>query len=309
MSEFNPGELTSSGFKSIPDSFDDDHEELERPAVARRPGREGLPSSYRMRADEHYVDQLTSRRLDRRSEAPLPPPPAPDVIPELEALAPAPAAPRVKPDLLSHLSEAVAIIENTSALLAVEASPLTRRVSADLIRAQAWRASWMLQATRVVDQSHRVYPKSRQLGVLFAQIRERFAAECRLTGVGLRLHTSDWTTAVVVDEALIVAGVSGAVLATLALIGEAEGVTIRITAVASGGDLRTIEIAQDEVPVPADLTATFFDADFDARPGGWSASLAAATARAAAQQSGGDAVFVRGDRAGCSIRLNLNRPV
>ncbi|HET9372062.1 MAG TPA: hypothetical protein VFO19_17500, partial [Vicinamibacterales bacterium] len=199
--------------------------------------------------------------------------------------------------------------ENTSALLAVEASPLTRRVSADLIRAQAWRASWMLQATQVVERSHRVYPKSRQLGVLFAQIRERFAAECRLSGVALRLHSSDWTTAVVVDESLIVAGVSGAVLAMLALIGDAEGVTIRLTAVASGGDLRTIEIAQDDVPVPADLAPRFFDPNFAGRPGDWLATLGAATAKAAAEQSGGDAIFVRADRAGCSIRLNLNRPV
>jgi hypothetical protein len=259
-----------------------------------------------MRADEHYVDQLTSRRLERRIE---PPPLLPVAAPELAAEPVTPAVPRLKPGLLGHLAEAVAIIENTSALLAVEASPLTRRVSADLIRAQAWRASWMLQATQVLDGSHRVYPKSRQLGVLFAQIRDRFAAECRLSGVGLRLHTSDWTSVVVVDEALIVAGVSGALLATLALVGEAEGVTIRVTAVASGGDLRTIEIAQDDVPVPADLAARFFDEHADDRRGGWAAALGAATAKAAAGQSGGDAVFVRGDRAGCSIRLNLNRPV
>jgi len=307
VSEFNPGELTSPAFKSIPDSFDDDHEELVRPAVALRPGREGLPSSYRMRADEHYVDQLTSRRLELRGEALSPPAPAPGPALDDRPDRSAPAAPRVRPDLLGHLAEAVAIIENTSAMLAVEASPLTRRVSADLIRAQAWRAAWMLQATQVLDRSHRVYPKSRQLGVLFAQIRERFAAECRLSGVDLRLHASDWTTAVVVDESLIVAGVSGAVLATLALIGEAEGVTIRVTAVASGGDLRTIEIAQDDVPVPADLAARFFDQNVE-RPGGWPAGLGAATAMAAAEQSGGDAVFVRGDRAGCSIRMNLNRP-
>ena len=42
-----------------------DFESLQPAASEKKPEREGRPSGYQMRADAHYVDQLTSRRGER----------------------------------------------------------------------------------------------------------------------------------------------------------------------------------------------------------------------------------------------------
>jgi hypothetical protein len=42
-----------------------DFESAGRVPAPKTPEREGLPPGYRMRADAHYVEQLTGRRTDR----------------------------------------------------------------------------------------------------------------------------------------------------------------------------------------------------------------------------------------------------
>src|SRR5262245_15447435 len=70
VSEIDPADSAAGGNAEIPEEFD---EELEgaggTAARLKKPVREGLPAGYRMRADAHYVDQLSSRRVERPVDA------------------------------------------------------------------------------------------------------------------------------------------------------------------------------------------------------------------------------------------------
>ena len=86
--------------------------------------REGLPPGYRMRADAHYVDQLSARTTDAAAQ-------------------PAPARRHtVDAEITPHVLGAIATIQSAASLASDDGSPMVRRVALDLIRSAAWRASW-----------------------------------------------------------------------------------------------------------------------------------------------------------------------
>jgi hypothetical protein len=110
--------------------------------------REGLPSSYRMRADEHYVDFLAARSggdssgnstgaaiADEPDDAPS----------ELAA----PAA-----DVTGHVGAALAgslaTASSLAELLSGSLSDLSRSALGTLLRAELFRASTLVDAARVV---------------------------------------------------------------------------------------------------------------------------------------------------------------
>jgi hypothetical protein len=66
-------------------------------------------------------------------------------------------------------------------------------------------------------------------------------------------------------------------------------------------------VTQDEVLVTPSEGGRFFDASWTDRPGGWIAGLGASVARAAAQQHGGDAVFLADEQHGSTVRLQFSR--
>jgi len=304
VSDIDPADRTLPGGRPVPDPFDDDPEEMMAVPMARTPEREGLPPGYRMRADAHYVDQLsTARRIDRlageRARA---------AAIDLDAgEAEVADRERVRARVMAKLTEDLATISAASMLIAGDASPMARRLNIDLIRAEVWRASWLIRAQSILDGAHKGQARPRQVGALLERIRQGFAPECRLNGITFRVNASDWTTAVAVDESELVAGVAGAVIATLGLVGRLEGASVTVTAEAMTGDLRTVEVSQEDVSVPTSATLRFFDAGWAERPGGWLAGMGAATAKAVAQLNGGTVALLVGERRGTVVRLTLGR--
>src|SRR5215831_2499436 len=261
-----------------------------------------------MRADAHYVDLLTSRRHDpsrdsqragQRSR------PAGGWDDELSPDLPADAREMPRNLPLSHLAEDLATIQGAAAMLANDTSPLVRRVSLDLINMHAARASWRLRADAVISGSHRLERRGRRLGALLTQTREGLAPACRLSGAALDVHASSWDAVVSVDAEVLEVGLIGAVLATLGLVRSDEWAAVRIHASEQDGELRTIDIAQEEVRLPDGLGRRFFDPVYLDRPGGWAACLGAAAAKAAAKLHGGDATLVTHERRGSTIRLTF----
>lgn len=303
MSEIEPSDLTI-GRRNVQDKSSADHPESPVTPASARPEREGLPTSYRMRADAHYVEQLMSRR-ERAERADAPRLQTGHVeVAEHESTE---LRDRRSDRVLGQVSEEIGTITSAAAMLAADGSPLARRVGLELIRAQAWRASWLLKASVFVDGRHRGLVKPMPLGSLIEQLRQGLTPECRLAGVGLQLHAAEAHTTVAVDAALVTTGVTGAVIATLGLMGESEGSTIRIILEVSGHDLRAIDVTQDLVSLPAAAALRFFDPTWSDRPGGWTAAMGALSARAAAQHAGGGAVLVPGDKRGSTVRLSLAR--
>jgi hypothetical protein len=101
--------------------------------------------------------------------------------------------------------------------------------------------------------------------------------------------------------------VSGAVVATLGIIGQTDSATLTLSAVAAGGSLRSIDLTQGEVLVTPGEGGRFFDPSWGDRPGGWIAGFGAAVARAAAQQHGGDAIFLTDEDHGSTVRMQFSR--
>ncbi|MEO8070290.1 MAG: hypothetical protein ABI652_02735 [Acidobacteriota bacterium] len=306
MSEIDPPEVTGTT-PSIP-PFDADPTDI---PARRRSDREGLPSSYRMRADAHYVDVLMSKRADRREtggqrpgqrrteamppqETPTPPSDSGDTRDRNERM-------------LAQLMEDITTIESSAALLATETSRMARRANIDIIKAQAARASWLLRAKTMLEGTHRTHFRPRPLAFLLGQVRNGLAAECRLNGVTVNVQASDWNAIVNVDEVGLIVGLTGAALATFGIVGQGEGSVITMSAEAFNGELRAVDVSQDDVMATPILTGRFFDSTWLERPGGWTAGIGAATAKAVSQQHGGDAAFVAGERSGSTLRLTLNR--
>jgi hypothetical protein len=293
------GGLTAS------ERFDDDVAELESTLPARsKAEREGLPAGYRMRADAHYVDALLSKRTEREAPKARRVADAVDMRADLDD---AREARDRHVRVLTQLSEDLATIDSVMGVLATETSRVARRANVDVIRAQTWRAGWMLRANTIVDGAYRQHLRPRPLGHLLGQVRTAFAPEGRLTGVALEVHASDWEAVVAIDESSVITAITGGLLATLGVVGPAEGMVVKVAAIAAAGELRAVEISQDEVSVRSQVLR-FFDSGWTDRPGGWTAALGARVAKVVSEQHGGEAVLVVGDPSGSILRLTFSRP-
>ena len=300
VSDVDPAEFTKVTRATSLETFDSEFEEDDAPIATPKREREGLPSGYRMRADAHYVDQLSSSRR-AQLEAPR------------AVVSDAPAGDRGDnaaadrerrlEKVLSQLAEDVATITAAASLLSGEASLLARRVNLDLIKSQSWRASWLLRANAILSGTHEAPIRPRPLAFILGQVRMGFASECRLNGVTLQMQSNDWNAVVAVDEPAVIAGIGGALVATLGLLSQSEGGVVTINAQAAGGELRAVEISQNDATVPPAMASRFFDAAWTERTGGWLAALGAATARSAAQLHGGDATVEPAEGIGGSIKL------
>jgi hypothetical protein len=209
--------------------------------------------------------------------------------------------------VIAQLTEDVSTIASAVAIVGGETSATARRVNLDLIRSQAWRAAWLLKASAILGGTYEVQPRQRPLGFVLGQVRNGFAAEGRLGGFTVNVHVADWNAVALVDESALIAGVSGAVVATLGLLGQAEGAALRISAQSGAGGLQSIEIAQDDLALPASASSRFFDASWTARPGGWLGELGAHVAKTVVEQHGGHATFHAGDRVGSVLKLDFSR--
>src|SRR4029453_14479001 len=204
--------------------------ELEQETI---PLREGLPPSYRMRADAHYVDPLT---------APTPDVPHPAFATARRRI--------VEVDIMTHVMGAIATIQSAANLASDDGSPAVRRVALDLFRAAAGGARRQMRVATVLDQTHRWQFRPRLLGAVLSRVRDGFAADGRLSGVDVSLQVADWNATADLDEEALVAAVSGAIVATAGLMEGVESPRVALRARADESTL-TIVVAQDAVVVDA----------------------------------------------------------
>ena len=383
MSEFDSADLSPRSARYTEELNKDLGEllgqQFERTSKIVEREREGLPPGYRMRADAHYVEQLSARSGDQplRSIA----------IEEIEAvgsavtddlqalvqsiaahglvqplivrrvgvgyqliagrkrlaaaraaklsrvpclvhqvddaqaealaraeqlrvegapqIAPIAAADTVRAALVTHVSEAVATIGSAAAMLTGRATPMAQQVALDLIRAEAWRADWQLQAAAILDGTHAWQFRRCSIGTVIVRACERFAAESRLNGVELTPDVSDWGTSALVDEEAVMCAVTGAVLATAGLTDRAGVRSMTIGLSRSKDGHFTIDVAQDTFAPPAGIDREFFDWQWSDRPGGWQATLAAVTVKAVAERHRGHAALLDRNGRGSALQFSL----
>jgi hypothetical protein len=291
LSEFDPAEIPAADPQETTDRFGP--REVGDRSDVEVSDREGLPPRYRMRADEHYVEQLfggerkessaeaAGRRLHRTAD--------PHVRPPQERQE------RVLVEIARDLTE----IDTATGLLEGASSALTRRVGLDLIKARTWQALWLLRANAVLAGTHRGRVRRQPLHVVLAAVDRGLAAECRLAGVGLDVDESAASGEIAVDAEALAAGVAGAVIWTLNLVGDAEGAVIRLVGEVDEHGAGRIEVTQPDADLDGDRRTG------GTSPEGWTADLAASVAKAVAKQHGGEAAFLVGDGRRSVVRLTL----
>jgi hypothetical protein len=230
----------------IEDILSGDDEAGERPETAPR---EGLPRTFRMRADKHYVEMLdTPPQRTGKDAQPATTQAAPREEPVVDAAAL--AAVQAGRDLAQSLASLLA----STNLLSDRAPGLASNVAANLIRAEAWTATCLLRVARFLrgELSPAVKPVRAQL--IVDQLLKSIEPERRLRGVTItsRVNVGDRTLSV--DEDLLVTALSGLLAATIALSDEPSNCTVAITAEAKGGDV-VFTISQDQISAPPNWTS------------------------------------------------------
>jgi ParB/RepB/Spo0J family partition protein len=188
------------------------------------------------------------------------------------------------------ISDHLSTIRTSTDLLAARFAALDRS-ALDLIKANAWRASRLIAALDLVSNAP-VPPRVRALSSIIDDAIEGFAAECRLTGTVVRADANDerWTIRLNAAEGL--AGLSGALIATLALVEHADRPIIVIGSTRSESGSLILHVTQQEVVISKRAIEQFFDLESASeRPGGHAAAIGALAAKTFARRRRGDATI------------------
>ena len=356
-----PDSDTTPASSGIPTRvFEDDEQTDEAASVERPSAREGLPSSYRMRADAHYVDWLASgppggreQMLDPRlisiSEAAAPddsvvatlaesikahgllqpllvqsrggqltlidgvdrlravvaaglrkvPCVTYDVDdqqaqalgqaarvqsqqPESESAAARTSAARLAGQGALAVGRSLKTLSLCADMVTSDASPLSRTVAGDLIRAEIWRSSCLLQAASAVQGEVSATSAPVPIRRLVDRIVKELSPEQRLRGFELEPEIDvPEGTMIIGDEGLLATAVAGAAMATLALVDgpeKSQGLRLALkveTGAQSGtSQTLTLELSQTVAGAPDGWSARAFDPAWIERPGGGAAALA-----------------------------------
>ncbi len=203
---------------AVPDALDEiGYPSESEPPV--QPRREGLPPSFRMRHDRHYVEELMS--------TPTITPGAP------HAMSPRPGAPaagvalvddrRTVPDAPPRPSPAAVdlIASRLESIVAHTAISRGSAASADLVgrtmQAELQRVSRFARAVAISSRQTEPVRRPVTAGELAAAVRSACTRSARLHGVDCLVTTDDAGFTVAAERALVVQGIAGTVDALLDL--------------------------------------------------------------------------------------------
>ena len=258
------------------------------PSPGQVPAREGLPRSFRMRADKHYVEMLDSPapRAEGRQQPTADA--SPVTVPEsvVEATPAAIAAAQAGRDLAKSL----AALRACTNLLSDRGPALASAVAGNLIRAEAWRATCLLQTSRLLRDEIVPAPKPVATHAIVDQVVKSIEPERRLRGITLDEQVSVGDSRITVDEELMVGALSGLLLATIALQDEQAPLTVAFAVEAHAAEV-VFKVAQGQQRPPS----------------AWrTESLLLASAARLVAASGGR-IAVESSAAGTDVRVSLPR--
>jgi hypothetical protein len=189
---------------------------------------------------------------------------------------------------------------------------LTKQVATSLIRAEAWRSTCLLQASRIIRQGVAPTRRSTQVRRLMARIIESVEHESKLRGVEVDtiLSVGDGV-AVAGQEETLVFVLSGLALLTLEQAGRAKDASILIAALPEPTGKVTLAISQDAAAVPESWPSVVGDAGTDTG-GAWSTPVPVLALRRIAEAYGGAVTptrFANGSRIMLELPIATTRPV
>ncbi|MEZ5417573.1 MAG: hypothetical protein R2708_09530 [Vicinamibacterales bacterium] len=272
--------------------------------------REGLPPSYRMRAEPHYVEALVG--------PPAPAEPAPSPAPPGVPAAPVPgaAAQRDETSVVSPAAMAAAASTLAEAFDAIQAAlrdvplrgrPLRDRVAIELARAEATRGRWLADAAMAMQTEPLPALDEVDLVTLLADVFEAFGPENRLSGGAAAVPVPTGACLVFGDGPLLTTTLGAMLAAVRALIedrGDARKVRVALGPRREAAT-RTLEVVQTAVRLPAAAYGRFFDAGWADHPAGPQGALLLAASRKIARAHGGGLEVAPVETGGCTLILSL----
>jgi hypothetical protein len=201
----------------VPDALDDiDQATDSEPPY--NPPREGLPHSFRMRHDKHYVEELMSSATSGQAAARatnLPQGlPADAAIPADDRRttddSPRPSAEAV--ELIASRLESIVAHSAVSRGHAASADPVSRMMQVELQRVSRWARAVSVRA-RQIEPVRRLVTASD----IAVAIRSACTHVARLNGMDCLVTTNDAGFAIAAERALVVQGIAGTVDALLDL--------------------------------------------------------------------------------------------
>ncbi len=283
----------------------DDHGDRRDMPTARESVREGLPPSYRMRHEPHYVDALVARSVPVEPAAAAVPAPAPPAV--APTAADSAAVMRALTDAASALAEAFDAIQVALRDVPTRGRPLRDRVAIELARAEATRGRWLADAAVVMQSDPMPALDEVDLARVLRAVVEANGPESRLSGGEAATPLPAGACPVFGDERLLTTAVGASLAAMRAVIedrGDPRKMAIAL-APRQTAAARTLEIAQSAVRVPASAYPRFFDAAWRQHPAGATGALLLAAARRIAVAHGGALEIAAIDGGGCCLRLSV----
>jgi hypothetical protein len=184
-------------------------------------------------------------------------------------------------------------------------SDLSRGVVGNLLRAELWRATTLLQAARAVRGELPVTRAAVPIAALVDKVVQGFGPERRMRHVEFVPHIDLPANHIVIaDEGLLAAALTGAIVATLALVEGLQAGRITVVAGLNASRQLTLVASQEHVLPPQTWAERAFDLEWRERPGGTPVSISMAAVLRAARVHGGDAtatISPRGSRIGLTI--------
>ena len=311
----DPTGVLNSGLQlPVSDALDDIDEGSDGEPTFKPP-REGLPPSFRMRHDKHYVEELMSGPTIAQGAA--------------QAASPRPSVPAaVKPladdrrraaDEPQRPSAAAVelIASRLESIVAHGAIPRGHAASTDLVsrtvQVELQRVSRLARAVTIRARQMEPMRRSVTAGEIAAAVRSACTRVARLNGVDCLVTTDDAGFAIAAERALVVHGIAGTVDALLDLMqtqtaDDSVDEGGRITVSLHSTNVRPTLIVDVECPTlawratPADRFFDNNDQDFAVAPA--AGILLASAAHVARLHGGGVGVQLRG---GVSLRYVFPR--
>lgn len=281
------------------ETFLDEYIETPAPPIDKpRPVRQGLPSTYRMRHDAHYVDELEARQ--RISELPTSVPNRPASEAPFACSSSIPVTFALK-DMSQEL-DGVATCFN---LVDVKARPLRERLGLTLARVGIQRGTRSFQALRFLLEDPAPELEEVALNMLVERTLSSFDDEMHLTEARLRLRLLDSPISLRADARLLSLALQACAGTLIALIeASGRGGILDVSSHVTAGSAHC-ELNQDVYRMGPEQFGRMTDLEWAERPGGIPAGIALAAAARIAQAHGGHLDARRKESGGCVLSLSV----
>jgi len=185
--------------------------------------------------------------------------------------------------------------------------PALERIALDLISAEVRRATWLVQALRLLDEDPPVANESVDLGAVASEIVRALTPGRHHAGATPEVDVSAPDLRARGDRQLLTVAVAGIVMALQAATERLETAVVQVRVSEEAGGRVRVEATQEALRLPASWRDRLLDLQWTDRPGGRRVAVALAASRRIAELHGGTLTVEDADHGGCRLALSLPR--